>query len=79
MEPSDSALSTEYFIASATTSSMSGTQMDSMNTTHVDVLVIGAGPAGLMSALSLARAGVNVKIIDQKCVSLSNQCAEGTC
>lgn len=33
--------------------------------TKVDVLVIGAGPAGLMCAIALAQAGVNVKIIDQ--------------
>ncbi|PSR71349.1 hypothetical protein PHLCEN_2v12778 [Hermanssonia centrifuga] len=32
----------------------------------VDVLVIGAGPAGLMAASSLAKAGVNVRIIDQR-------------
>lgn len=35
-------------------------------TTHVDVLVIGAGPSGLMLAVALAKGGVNVKIIDQK-------------
>lgn len=33
--------------------------------TKVDVLIIGAGPAGLMCAIALAQAGVNVKIIDQ--------------
>ncbi|KAF7294370.1 hypothetical protein HMN09_01166300 [Mycena chlorophos] len=32
--------------------------------TDVDVLVIGAGPAGLMCANALAKAGVNVKIVD---------------
>ena len=32
----------------------------------VDVLVIGAGPAGLMAANALASAGVNVRIIDQR-------------
>ncbi|KAJ3789784.1 FAD binding domain-containing protein [Lentinula aff. detonsa] len=32
----------------------------------VDVLVIGAGPAGLMFAFALARAGVNVRIVDQR-------------
>jgi phenol 2-monooxygenase (NADPH) len=36
----------------------------SANGTHVDVLIVGAGPAGLMAATALARAGVNVKIID---------------
>ncbi|TFK48400.1 hypothetical protein OE88DRAFT_1634717 [Heliocybe sulcata] len=32
----------------------------------VDVLVIGAGPAGLMAANALGRAGVNVRIIDKR-------------
>ncbi|THH26983.1 hypothetical protein EUX98_g7209 [Antrodiella citrinella] len=32
----------------------------------VDVLVIGAGPAGLFAAHGLARAGVSVKIVDQR-------------
>lgn len=34
--------------------------------TEVDVLVIGAGPAGLMCANALAMAGVNVRIVDQR-------------
>lgn len=34
----------------------------------VDVLVIGAGPAGLMSAFALARAGINVQIVDKRYV-----------
>ncbi|KAJ7140287.1 FAD binding domain-containing protein [Mycena crocata] len=34
--------------------------------TDVDVLVIGAGPAGLMCANALARAGVNVRIVDRR-------------
>ncbi|KAG8995663.1 hypothetical protein FRB94_008888 [Tulasnella sp. JGI-2019a] len=33
---------------------------------RVDVLIIGAGPAGLMCANSLANAGVNVRIIDKR-------------
>ncbi|QRW16730.1 FAD-binding domain protein [Rhizoctonia solani] len=32
----------------------------------VDVLIIGAGPAGLMCAHGLAKAGVNVRIIDKR-------------
>ncbi|KAF8909526.1 FAD binding domain-containing protein [Mucidula mucida] len=35
-------------------------------TSSVDVLIIGAGPAGLMCAFSLAKAGVNVRVIDQR-------------
>lgn len=34
--------------------------------TSVDVLIIGAGPAGLMCANALGRAGVNVRIVDQR-------------
>ncbi|KAF7332387.1 hypothetical protein MKEN_00120500 [Mycena kentingensis (nom. inval.)] len=34
--------------------------------TELDVLVVGAGPAGLMAAHALARAGVKVRIIDQR-------------
>ena len=33
---------------------------------EVDVLIIGAGPAGLMCANALAMAGVNVRIVDQR-------------
>ncbi|QRV88565.1 phenol 2-monooxygenase [Ceratobasidium sp. AG-Ba] len=33
---------------------------------QVDVLIIGAGPAGLMCAHGLAKAGVNVRIIDKR-------------
>ena len=32
----------------------------------VDVLIIGAGPAGVMAANGLVRAGVNVKIVDKR-------------
>lgn len=32
----------------------------------VDVLVIGAGPAGLMAGNALAKAGMNVRIIDKR-------------
>jgi len=35
----------------------------------VDVLIIGAGPAGLMAANALARNGVKVRIIDQRLVT----------
>ncbi|OCB87643.1 hypothetical protein A7U60_g5169 [Sanghuangporus baumii] len=33
---------------------------------NVDVLVIGAGPAGLMAGNALVRAGVNVRVIDKR-------------
>ena len=34
--------------------------------TEVDVLIIGAGPAGLFATNALAKAGINVKVIDQR-------------
>ncbi|KAG9218401.1 hypothetical protein CCMSSC00406_0007998 [Pleurotus cornucopiae] len=37
-----------------------------MSNTDVDVLVIGMGPAGLMCALSLAKAGIRTKVIDKR-------------
>lgn len=40
---------------------------------EVDVLIIGAGPAGIMCANGLARAGVNVRIIDQRCGATSGR------
>ncbi|KAF9490911.1 hypothetical protein BDN71DRAFT_1434314 [Pleurotus eryngii] len=36
------------------------------NDTHFDVLVVGMGPAGLICALSLAKAGMRTKIIDRR-------------
>ena len=32
----------------------------------VDVLISGAGPAGLMAANALAKAGVSVRVVDKK-------------
>lgn len=40
-----------------------------LKTSEVDVLVIGAGPAGLMACNALAKAGIKVRIIDQRSVS----------
>jgi phenol 2-monooxygenase len=33
---------------------------------YVDVLIVGAGPAGVMCANALAAAGIRVKIVDQR-------------
>ena len=35
---------------------------------NIDVLIIGAGPAGLFCANGLARAGISVRIVDKKYV-----------
>ncbi|KAG9313141.1 putative monooxygenase [Chiua virens] len=43
----------------------------------VDVLVIGAGPAGVMCANALAVAGVNVKIIDKRPIKVAAGQADG--
>lgn len=43
--------------------------MTSIRESNVDVLVVGAGPAGLMCSNGLAKAGVHVRVIDQRCVS----------
>ena len=40
--------------------------MVSPNESHVDVLILGAGPAGVMCGNALARAGVNVRIVDKR-------------
>ncbi|EUC60295.1 phenol 2-monooxygenase [Rhizoctonia solani AG-3 Rhs1AP] len=37
-----------------------------MSSTKVDVLIAGAGPAGLMSAYNLSQAGFHVRVIDKK-------------
>ncbi|KAI0738708.1 FAD binding domain-containing protein [Daedaleopsis nitida] len=44
---------------------------------NVDVLIIGAGPAGLMCANALARAGVKVRIIDKRSVGVAAGQADG--
>ncbi|KAG5644873.1 hypothetical protein DXG03_007514 [Asterophora parasitica] len=37
-----------------------------VKTSEVDVLIIGAGPAGLMACNALSKAGVNVRIVDKR-------------
>jgi len=44
---------------------------------EVDVLIIGAGPAGLMTANALANARVNVRIIDKRCGPLPLEMCAG--
>lgn len=43
----------------------------------VDVLVIGAGPAGLMAANALSSFGIKVRIIDQRPESVATGQADG--
>lgn len=38
----------------------------STKTGHVDVLIVGAGPAGLMMATWLAKCGIKTRIIDKR-------------
>ena len=44
----------------------------------VDVLIIGAGPAGVMCANALQQAGVRVRIVDKTCVFLPSSRAPQT-
>ncbi|KAI0084010.1 FAD binding domain-containing protein [Irpex rosettiformis] len=47
------------------------------NAARVDVLIVGAGPAGLMAANALTRAGVNIRIVDLRPTSVSYGQADG--
>lgn len=38
----------------------------STKTDHVDVLIVGAGPAGLMMATWLAKCGIKTRIVDKR-------------
>lgn len=45
---------------------------------HVDVLIVGAGPAGVMACNALAKNGVNVRIVDIRWASRSPiRCTSG--
>jgi digeranylgeranylglycerophospholipid reductase len=44
---------------------------------HVDVLVVGAGPAGSIAARVAARAGLSVLLVERRpCIGIPVQCAE---
>lgn len=53
------------------------TPMANTPESKVDVLIIGAGPAGLMCAQGLARAGVDVRIIDERAAKVAAGQADG--
>ncbi len=44
----------------------------------VDVLLVGAGPAGYMAAVTLARYGVDFRVIDQRAETIQGDQAGGT-
>ncbi|KAL5585820.1 hypothetical protein FOVSG1_013512 [Fusarium oxysporum f. sp. vasinfectum] len=46
-------------------------------TDHVDVLIVGAGPAGLMMATWLAKCGVKTRIVDKRGTKIFNGQADG--
>ncbi|KAF8726096.1 hypothetical protein AX14_008078 [Amanita brunnescens Koide BX004] len=48
-----------------------------VKSSQADVLIIGAGPAGLMAGNALARAGINVRIIDKKLTRVTVGYADG--
>jgi phenol 2-monooxygenase len=49
----------------------------SSNEVNCDVLVIGAGPAGCMAGMALARAGIDVRIIDKRPLKVAAGQADG--
>lgn len=44
---------------------------------YTDVLIVGAGPAGLMMQTSLAKCGINSRIIDKRGTKVFNGQADG--
>ncbi|KAI9719954.1 MAG: hypothetical protein M1828_005992 [Chrysothrix sp. TS-e1954] len=44
---------------------------------HVDVLIVGAGPAGLMAATWMARLGIKTRIVDKRGTKVFNGQADG--
>ncbi|KAI9369456.1 FAD binding domain-containing protein [Aspergillus egyptiacus] len=44
---------------------------------HVDVLIVGAGPAGLMAATWMARCGIKTRIVDKRGTKVFNGQADG--
>lgn len=51
--------------------------MASVPESNVDVLIIGAGPAGLMMATWMAKCGINARIVDKRGTKIFNGQADG--
>ena len=46
-------------------------------TDQIDVLIVGAGPAGLMAATWMARLGIKTRIVDKRGTKIFNGQADG--
>ena len=51
--------------------------VENVPTSQVDVLIVGAGPAGLMMALWMARLGINARIVDKRTGKVFSGQADG--
>lgn len=51
--------------------------MSGLPESQVDVLIVGAGPAGLMMATWLAKCGINTRIVDKRSTKIFNGQADG--
>lgn len=49
----------------------------SSTASEIDVLIIGAGPAGLMLALWMARLGIKARIVDKRTAKVYSGQADG--
>ena len=47
------------------------------STSEVDVLIIGAGPAGMMTALWMSRLGIKTRIVDKRTDKVFSGQADG--
>lgn len=56
---------------------MSDLKMAADSTSEVDVLIIGAGPAGMMMALWMSRLGIKTRIVDKRTDKVFSGQADG--